>query len=309
VKRNILLIYTVAFALCIFGYLLITLITPPDASALTKYDLTPSQAKVIGLTVAAPLIIIWMLALFGLTRISRYAVHIQQDKDGKAFITLSKGLAILVFSLPLVALLSAGLSYMARTRPDFLPTSVIINNYITLITFFAGFYIIRKGAQALSNRLRTRPDSRHYKFWLFCLIVFGLLFAYLTLNNPARAVAPEGVSRAAYYLPDWLIASTIIIPYIIVWYLGMQSAYFLRQYSQRVPGILYKKALGYISNGIVAVILASMLIRFVVSMTEYFNKTGLQTLLGIVYLLIIAISIGYILIAIGARKLQKIEEV
>jgi hypothetical protein len=308
--KRITFLYTVPFVLCIFGYLLITLITPPDASVLTRYSLTPSQARALGLTVAAPLVIIWMIAFFGLTRINHYARHIQQDSDGKAFMTLSHGLAVLVLSLPLVSLLSAGLSYISRSKPEFTPVSVIVTNYVTLFTFFVGFYIVHKGAQALIAKVKPKPkDSNQYRFWRFCLVVFSLLFAYLALSNPARTVATPGVSRAAYYLPDWLIVGTIIIPYVIVWFLGMQSAYYLRHYQSRVPGVLYKKALGFISNGIAAVILASVLIRFLTSMTEYFSRAGLQMLLMIVYALVIAISIGYILIAVGARKLQKIEEV
>lgn len=307
--RRTTFLYTAPFVLCIIGYLLVTVITPPDSAVLTRYDLSPNQARLLGLTVAAPLVIIWLIALFGLNRIRHYAHTIQKHSDGKAFVTLSHGLAVLVLSLPLVALFSAGLNYLTRSNPDIIPTTVIITNYISLAALFIGFYIVRKGAKALSNKAKTRPDSNHYRFWQLCLVVFGLLFAYLALNNPARTTPPEGVSRAVYYLPDWLIATTIIIPYIIVWYFGMQSAYYLRHYGRHISGVLYRQAISFIANGIAAIILASMLLRFLTSMTEYFHDAGLKILLMVVYVLIIAISVGYILIAIGARKLQKIEEV
>lgn len=307
-KRNSLYIYTAVFVTCIIGYLLIIINMPPDASVLTRYNLSPSQARFLSLSIAAPLIIIWTIALFGLISINRYATHIRKDKDGRAFTTISRGLSVLVFSLPLVAFISSGLSYIARTSPEFTPKSVIVTNYITLATFFTAFFIIRKGAMRLNSKIKNRDVSDNYRFWRFGLVALGLLFTYMTLNNPARAVAPPGASRAVYYLPDWLIVITIIVPYIINWYLGMQSAYYIRQYSKRVPGILYRVALGYISNGIGAVILASILIRFLVSTTEFFNKAGLRLLLFVVYLLLITMSIGYILIALGAKKLQKIEE-
>ena len=299
----------VFFIALIAAYLLVIFIIPPDASVLTKYDLRPSQYVLIRLAVLTPLIAIWLIALYGFVTVYRYAGSIRKHKDGKAFVTLSSGLGVLAFGLPLQSLMSSLLNYASRTNPAATPATTIINNYLALAIVLIGFYIINKGAKALLTNTKTdEPNSIHYQAWQFGLAVFSAIFVYLTLTNPARSVPIEGAAKAVYYLPDWLIVLTIIIPYIAVWYLGMQSAYYIRHYRNKVPGMLYKQALGFLANGIGAVILASMLLRLLTNMTAFFKSAELKILLAVVYLLLVAISIGYILIAKGANKLRKMEE-
>lgn len=299
----------VFFIALIAAYLLLLFIIPPDASVLTKYDLQPPQYVLIRLAILAPMIAIWLIALYGFVTVYRYAGSIRKHKDGKAFVTIAGGLGVLAFGLPLQSLMSSLLNYASRTNPASTPMNTIINNYITLGIVFLGFYIINKGAKKLLTSTKTNePNSKHYRAWQFGLAVFSAIFVYLTLTNPARYIPTEGAAKAVYYLPDWLIVLTIIIPYIAVWYLGMQSAYFIRHYRNKVPGMLYKQALGFLANGLSAVILASMLLRFLTNMTAFFRSAELKMLLVVIYLLLIAISIGYILIAKGANKLRKMEE-
>jgi hypothetical protein len=303
------LYYILPFAVIVLAYLAAVYAIPPESSTLTKYSLTPSQARVLSLSIVVPIVIIWSFGLSGLIKFREYAEKISKDRDGQAFMKISAGLAVLVYGLPLSSLISTAVNYFTRENPDLIPSGTILVNYVALGVMILSFYIIHKGARLLVSNIKQTPVSAHYRVWQLLFGLLSVLLVYSTLKNPARSVPTEGVVKAVYYLPDWLIVSTVIIPYILAWYLGFQAVYYLRHYRNKVPGVLYKSSLGYISNGIAAVVLASIVQRFLTTQTVYFSNQSLQVLLFIILLLLIVISVGYILIAIGSNKLRKIEEV
>lgn len=300
--------YTVLFFCLIAAYLLATYLIPPDASVLTKYSLSSSQAKILSTTVALPLVLIWCVAFVALKRITRYAHKVRKQREGKGFALITKGIAVLVIGLPLTSLSSRVLNYLVRTYPSSTASTTIINNYIAVLILLIGFYFISRGTHMLLQQTRVNTISLPPLIRVI-FIFFSVLFIYLTFTNASRFQAAEGVQRAVYYLPDWLIASTIVLPYMAAWYLGFTAAYELGIYSKRVAGILYKNAFNYISMGLMVVIAASILLRFLINLNSFFEGSQLRALLMTLYLLLLVISSGYILIGIGAKKLKKIEEV
>lgn len=299
----------ILFIVLVLINLALTLSIPPDVSVLRRYNLEPSQILLLKLIVTLPLIAIWLLALYGFVTVYRYASSIRKHKDGNAFLSISTGLGVLAFGLPLQSISVSFLDYMGRTRPAFEPASTIISNYIALGIILTSFYILHKGALQLNQNLKVKEPSTRSLQWQVVFGLFSLLYVYLVFHNPARSHPTEQVAQAAYYLPDWLIFTTVVLPYIAVWYLGIQSAYNIYLYQQRVKGILYKQALRFIASGIVGVVAASMLVRFIASQTTYLSSIGLRAVLLLIYMLLISVSIGYIFIASGARRLHKMENV
>lgn len=307
--RRTIIIRILFFIALIILYLSLTLAIPPDASVLTRYNLRPPQLAMLRLSVSVPLVIIWLIALYGFICIYRYANSIRTHKDGKAFMTISNGLGVLTFGLPIQSISTAYFNYLGRSTPHLEATTTIISNYIGLGIILLGFYILNKGAKKLNGQVRADTTGSPLRLWKMLLAMFSALYIYLVLHNPARSHPTQTVSRAAYYLPDWLILSTIVLPYIFVWYLGAQSAYYIYLYQKRVPGKLYRQALRLIAGGIVGVVIASMLVRFMASQTTYLNSVGLRAIFAIIYILLISISVGYLFVAAGARKLHKMENV
>ena len=76
-----------------------------------------------------------------------------------------------------------------------------------------------------------------------------------------------------------------------------------------IPGILYKKALRNLADGVFVAISAIITLRIIVSMTAWFESRTLKIILLIIYLLLLVIAVGYVFIARGAKKLDTIEEV
>lgn len=102
---------------------------------------------------------------------------------------------------------------------------------------------------------------------------------------------------------------TIIVPYLYAWFMGLMSCYEIIMYSQRIKGLLYKRALNRLAGGIGAVIGSSIFIQFINVVYAYKTNSSLGPLLILIYLLLVVEAIGYILIANGAKNLKRIEEI
>jgi hypothetical protein len=291
-------------------YCALILIIPPDASVLRKYSLTALQAKFLTFSFAIPILFIWFLGFFGFSHIKDYARIIRNNKDGKSLNRLADGLLVLVLGGALSTIISSVLNYLATVRPRLIPMSVIVNNYLGLLILLGAFYLIYQGAEGLIKAVRKHIATTSEILSMAVFIAFSVLYVYITLANPYRQFPPPNNSvKAAYYTNDIILVLTIILPYLVVWFYGIRSTYFIRQYSRKAPGILYRQALAYLSAGIGIVIVSSMLLRFLTSLTSTLDNLTLKILLLLLYILVAIIGIGYGLIAAGAKKLKKFEEV
>jgi hypothetical protein len=291
-------------------YLLLVLCIPPNASVLLKYGLSPAQARLLSLSVALPVIGIWFVAFYGYIAFKRYTAVVASSKDGQALAKISDALTVLAWSLPVSTLINTGLNYVATQHEWFTPASIIVNNYVALLFLWVGFYILYGGAKELYGQVRknTLYTLREQVVWV-AFSIFCVTYAYMTLVNPARQFPTAVATHAAYYMSDLPLILTIIIPYIFVWYFGLRSVYFLSIYREKVQGLLYKRALAALASGLATVIITSMLLRLLTAFTTLINTWTLRVLLMVLYLLVLIIAIGYILIALGAKRLNKIEEV
>ncbi len=297
------------YALMALLYICLTLFTPTDAAVLTKYHLSPTQAKTLSLAVAIPIMAIWFIAFYGFVHLRAYVQVIRKTEDGKHLKTLSRGIFWLAISLPVNSIVASYMSYLAYRHPSAIPATIILTNYVRLLLAIVSLYWIFQGAKGLASMLPGNSEVMHRDDARTGFIVLGLVFAYITLNNPARRSPVGTPPRAAYYLPDILIILTIIIPYLWVWFRGLIAAFYLHFYKQKVKGMLYKSGLGYIANGLIFIIASSIAVQFVVSISSLWRDATLQFILIILYLLIVLIGLGFFLVAVGAKRLKKIEEV
>lgn len=281
---------------------------PPDPATLLKYNITSLHLRILSLTIVIPVTLIWFAAIYGYVRSKMYAETVKETKEGKPIQELVKGIGILAYGLPISAIASTLLRYAGR-QTDVLPLVTILINYLNIFISLAGFLFIYQGAKGL--RQLVKVDRGNVERVLFIIGFIGLAISYtwITLANPARTVATEGVARAVYYLPDGLIVATIIIPYLYIWFIGMNAALYIGYYQRSVKGVLYRSALRFLALGIAAVIIASILMQYLTAMTVTLNRLNLTPLLVLVYALLVVISIGYMFIAAGSKRLQKIEEV
>jgi hypothetical protein len=298
-------IYLSIFASLLVLYAAVVLFSPADPAVLHKYHLTVDAARWLNLTVVIPIITIWIAAFYGYTALKRYAASVSRSTEGVPFNELANGLLILVMSLPLVASASAILAYIAQRDPGFMPAGTIIRNYLNVASAVMAFYFIGKGAEALGKLVKRKTTSVDNRTWTISFIVVSSLFSWLVMSHRPAGSGSESI----YYLPDWLVILTIVIPYLYVWYRGTIAAYCIYFYQKNVKGQLYRRALSFCSAGIAMVIATSVFIQLLTVFTAQLNRLNLTPILLIIYVLICAYAIGYTLIAKGAKKLKTFEEV
>jgi hypothetical protein len=180
-------------------------------------------------------------------------------------------------------------------------------NYITLALPLLGFSLVGIASKELINRVNARLSPVNARGIMLFFVVGGVLYCYLTFRqfNPGSL----GSTHNPYFLPIWLLLLTVIIPYLYAWFVGLLAAYEITSYSQQVRGVLYKQALHLLVGGLVAVIAGSILLQYISSVDPSPGHLVLDYRLLLVVLFRIVIGIGFVLIAAGANRLKRIEEV
>ncbi len=288
-------------------YIAGTVFEEPDKASLTKYNVTAAQLKWLVLTIALPYVIIWFVALIGFLRFKSYADTIKNSKDGEAFLVISRGLLLLSVWLPVSAVLGTVSADYYHAHTGATPTMVILVNYANVAILFPAFFLINKGARKLLSIARTNIYAVSQTASVI-YICFTALYVMLTLEDSARHAPTHSTLVASYYLPDWLIITTVVIPRLIMWFLGIQAVQYIYLYRNKIKGKIYKLGLLNVARGIAGVVFATILLRSIQSLSSPISELSLALILLLVYILLIAMAIGYMLISRGAKRLQKIED-
>lgn len=304
-QRNVWLLFT----LFILLYIGMAVGLAPDPRTLQHYHISTAVDRLINFVIVLPVVAIAYITLYGYSRLKRYAVSIRKAPEGKGLFYVATGLGYLAFSIPVTAIISNWTDRTVRHSPNLLPTGVIINNYISLGFLLVGFIFIAYGARSIYSYIKKPAHITTIHLLALGVLFLGVTYAFVVMKSPYRQIAEPVSGRAIYYLPDWLILVTIILPYVFTWYLGVMSGFYIYLYSKHVKGVIYKHALQYVAVGLEGIIAAYILVRYISAVANSLIHLSLAPLLLLIYILLIIISIGFILIALGARRLQKIEEV
>lgn len=294
-------------AIFIITYVAVTFGVPPDPETLERYNLTATRMRFLSLTIAIPLVAIWYAAFYGFAKFKDYAELIKQSADGQAFTKIANGLMVLAIGLPLNSITSAVLRYAGRSNPDVQAVTAIINNYLNIIIALTAFVLIGAGARLLLGLNNKKPPLPHALALSLGFLIMGSFYAYLLLEA-AASHQHAAAENAIHDLPRWLVMTTVIIPYLYIWYTGMISAFYIDFYRKNIGGLLYRRALKFLAWGVGSVIISSIALQYLTAL-DIAATLSLRALLVIVYVLLIIISVGYIFIAMGAKRLKQLEEV
>jgi hypothetical protein len=284
----------------LFIYSCFALLPKPDVLVLAQYNVSVLGLRIIYATIILLLAAIWFAGFYGYSKLNSYARIIKKEKDGKQVAKLSGGLFLLALWLPISSVVSVILNYFARKYPGILPAVVIFNNFINLLLPLGGFLYISKGARGLSELVRRRPTYAASQILIIAVIYLGLIYLHLVDTTTSLT--------EIYHMPNWLVLLTLVAPYVYMWFIGLLAAYEIYLYRRKVAGIVYKKSWGYLAFGLAWLIVTSVSFQYITTLTPHFSKLSIYWLLAIIYSMLAVLSVGFILIAIGARKLQRIEE-
>lgn len=287
-------------------YLAATFLLPPDPATLEKYDLTPTSLRLLSLSVQIPLLLIWFAAFYGYGKFKNYVVTIGKSKEATHFSKIADGLGVLAIGLTVTSIVTTFVRYFAQI--DKVPAGAppVVSEYLSLIVAFAGFVLISQGAKGALKHIKVKPVDSNKSLVKVIFIALAALYLFATFGSSLRL---EDETTIFGNLPDWLILITIVLPYLYTWYIGLLAALNIGQYQKKTTGIIYKYSLRYISLGVAGVVGASIVLHLISGIGSVFSKLGLNSLLAVVYVIVMIYGVGYILIAKGAKRLQKIEEV
>jgi hypothetical protein len=298
------IIYTAVFFILTAAYILETFLPKPDKTVLTHYHLNHAGYYELVIPLVVILVIIWLISLYGSLRVKSYARLINNSKDGKGVNLISNGLLVQTITLPLISNISYVLGHIAKDHTRLQPTMTIIINYIALGLMGLAFIFIFWGSHKLFKLIPVRAKQLPYSLWQAVFITASSLYAYFVIIQPIH----HPLDRKVYFLPDWLLVLTISVPYMFFWYLGIRGAYNIFLYRRNIKGSLYKSSMSYLAAGIAVVVLGSVATRIITSLSSRITNLKLTPILIIIYGFLALTAIGYILIAIGAKKLRNIEE-
>lgn len=289
------------YAILVLIYAALLFLVPPKPGDLEKYDITLTQLRLIDVTVIVPYALIWLAGFYGFLKLKEYSSRIRRSKDGRAINQMANGVLLLVLWPPLSSILATALNWLVLELPGADGVRIIINNYFNLLLPLAGFSLISVGARALSDLVKVRPSQRAINLLVLVLIGLGVAFG---------ALISSAVDHSTYYpLPYWLVLATLVVPYIFMWFLGLTSAYWIYLYRQKTPGVVYRRSWGLLALGIWAIITMQIIVQYASTLAAQLDKLSFSWLVLVVYIVLILLSVGYILVARGARNLQKIEDV
>jgi hypothetical protein len=250
-----------------------------------------------------------MIGSYVYDKFQGYVKNISKDKDGRAFSSISTGLLFLCLWLPISTIFSNISNYAYRMHPSWTVPLVIANNYLNLLLVFIALALIYKGSSELISLEQSRKTSMIRYLTYIPFIVISELFVFLSLTNPARQFPTSSVHIAGYYMSDWVLVGTIVIPYILVFYYGFFAVLNLYIYRQNVRGVINKSSLYNFAKGLLCIVSSIIFIRYLASLSTAFSNTTVKTILLIIYLLLLILLLGFILFARSVKKLEKIEKV
>jgi hypothetical protein len=274
---------------------------PRPIATMQRYELGDLQYRLLALSVFIPLTLIWYAAFYGCYKLRRYSHTVKGTPDGRHVAKLTTGIMVLAFSLPISSIFGAVASIAIEHHTSLEGFAKIAKQYISLIFPLVGFIYISIGARGLSELAKQRPTYRAFN--ILALIFIAISVAYC-------ATFFKGYSmESTHLMPQFVSLATLVVPYLFTWCLGLLSAYELHLYARGVAGSLYRRTWNTLATGLASIIILQIIVQFFSNVTAQASNLKLARLLIIVYVLLALLAAGYLLVALGAKRLQKIEEV
>lgn len=286
-------------------YLLLTFFSPIDPASLKRFNINEVQTRLLQLSLAVPILAIYYTAVYGAVRFKTYSLTIKGSPDGKAYDALANGLLALVFIGLVFPGIFGTLASYARAA-GMRETFTVVNRYVSVGANLLAFYLLFRGSQAVLAYAKGKQKT-HWLTWVS--VLGGGLYTYVLLNYPYRNKTPDPTKYSSFYMTDPQLLLTVVLPTVAAWVLASLAVSNIVEYTKTVKGVIYKKALSSLSNGVTAVVLVLISLQMLTGLSEAFSNLDLKGILIFIYVILIAYAIGWVIIARGAKKLSKIEEV
>jgi hypothetical protein len=184
----------------------------------------------------------------------------------------------------------------------------IVTNYIYVVSSLIGFGVIHRASLANHQRKTGRPNQN--TFIVICLTaVIGLLWAALIFTNASRQISAVPGAAPSFYINDWLIVATIIIPTIVGWFFAVMSALILSDTGPTAVDERRRRQFSRLTIGIWLLLFGFIILNGILSIgAERFMSVGLSGVLIIIYVFVLAVLAAYWGISSSIKNLFLLEE-
>ena len=279
----------------------------PSGQAITKYQISLYQINLLKFSIIVPVSFIWSAILYSSLKLYRYSQAIITSIDGQGFRLIAHG----VFFFLVVSIISSFISLGAQfypNNPELTKNVSILNNYVMVAFSFVSFYLIWLGSKKLIAMIHAEKKAKKQSITMWVtVILLSIPYIYFVLQNPLRSQSANPTLPSTYNLPDVLIFSTIVLPYILSWLMGLLALTNMSVFGKETKGIFYKNALRKFYNGFWIIIILAISLQYLTQFSLFFSNATLSIILFIIYLILLVDIAGFIFMAIGANQLSKIE--
>lgn len=288
-------------------YIATVMLVPVSKAVQLEYHFSIVEYRIVYFAIILPTLLVWLAAFFAYGKLEDYAETISKSPEQADFTQLARGSRWLAWSLPAATITATLLNAIANAHPGFKPTSIILANYVALILPLIGFGIVGIASRGLISRAKVHFSIASARLVIFAFLAAGVLYCYLIFQhlNSDSLIANDN----PFYLPVWLIVLTIIVPNLYAWFVGLLATYEIRLFSRNVKGVLYRQSLQYLSMGLVIVIGSAIALQYLGTVQPRVGHLVIDYKLFFTMLFRVIGGVGWVLIAIGATKLKRIEDV
>lgn len=222
-------------------YIALIFLLPPSNKVMSSYGISSMEYNVLMVLVALPYILVWIGGFLAYARLQQYTNLLKRTPEGGDFQQITQGIKYLAYGLPLVAVLTICLNSLGNNISELKAASIIIINYISLAVPLIAYSAMRKGTHGLIERAKLRFSLNDMRSIVIALVLIGVVYCYFTFQK--LNLESVGSADNPYYLPAWLMITTVIIPYLYAWFSGLLAAYELVIFGRQVQGVLYRQAM------------------------------------------------------------------
>lgn len=295
------------YYLVFFGwafYAVLTFLTP--SSGINGTRIPTGDIDALRVTIIAIILAIMLLAARGATAFKSYATMITGSKEAQALDLIANGLLLTLSYFLISTTFSALLPFYTKS-PGF-DALIVIKDHIPAFISLGAFFLLYRGSDHLRRVANFETWTRGSAFIMIGFLVFAFVFVLEFTKFQAPPAGASTSATAMTILSPNILLFTLILPFLVAWFLGILATINITKFANSVQGTLYKRALKDLIKGLWFVIVLSMLIQALSLSDKFILSLQLPSLVALIYLLLIFYGIGFMFVRAGAKRLASLEE-
>ncbi len=279
-------------------------ITYRDAVLVTPSDSDSGTFFITNLSYIVFEILVWVVVAHTALHLKAYSRSVIGSPDGQGLDYIANALLLLV---PYSILISVGTNVkLLFVNTSYSSQVAAVANHVPLLVVLASAIYLFLGSRRLARLVPAESEASRQRR-IVALALLALLS--VTFARYFYAVAPsikDDDGLLHYGLSAGVMLLTYVLPYVVVWLLGVLACLNLVHYMHRVKGVVYKRLFRDLYSGLLLVFICTFIVQLLLASQISTKAFSLQ--LAPVFGVILLLLLGYALIYRGVNQLHRLEE-